>query len=62
MRQAIALSLAKRAAIRGGQVLSEAEVRSYIDQLYRCDDCQYSPDGLKISYLLPLDGIAANLK
>ena len=57
LRETIALSLARRAAIRGGQLLSEQEVRSFIDQLYRCDDCQHTPDGLKIAFSLPLDSL-----
>ena len=61
LQSSIALSLARRGAIRAGETLSAQHMQSYIDELYRCDECQFTPDGLKISFTLPIDSINAKL-
>ena len=50
IRRRIALALARRTAIRAGQALTEAQIQDLINRLYRCEDCQYSPEGGRISF------------
>ena len=50
IRQRLALSMARQTAIRAGQALNETQICDLINRLYQCDDCQYSPEGGKISF------------
>ena len=44
----LALSLARGAAISYGEVLSNDEMETVINQLFACANCNYTPDGKKI--------------
>lgn len=41
----LARSLAKRTAVRRGQVLAQAEMESLVERLFACHNPNYSPDG-----------------
>ena len=51
----LARSLASSAAIKRGKQLSEAEMRSVIDQLFACDVPYKSPNGRKCYSIIELD-------
>src|SRR5690606_26135232 len=51
-RENLARSMARRAAIKPGQKLSAAEMRTIIDQLFACTNPNYSPHGQVIFYIL----------
>ncbi len=49
----LALSMARTAAIPHGQVLSNDEMESIINQLFACSNVNYTPDGKAILCILP---------
>ena len=49
----LALSMARTAAIPHGQVLSNDEMESVINQLFACSNVNYTPDGKAILCILP---------
>ena len=49
----VALSMARSAAIPHGQVLSNDEMESVINQLFACSNVNYTPDGKTILCILP---------
>lgn len=49
----IALSLARRAAIPYGQVLTNEEMENLMNELFACSNVNYTPDGKTILYILP---------
>ena len=49
----VALSLARHAAIPYGQILSNDEMESVINQLFACSNVNYTPDGKAILCILP---------
>ncbi len=49
----VALSMARSAAIPHGQVLSNEEMESVINQLFACSNVNYTPDGKAILCILP---------
>ncbi|TAF35700.1 MAG: DNA mismatch repair endonuclease MutL [Cytophagales bacterium] len=53
----IAHSLAKRQAKKHGEVLLPLEMNKIIDELFACEQPNYSPDGQKICVLLDNDAI-----
>lgn len=53
LRAAIALSLARNAAIPQGQVLSNEEMEKIINELFSCTNVNYTPDGKAIMCILP---------
>lgn len=57
-RENMARSMARRAAIKPGQKLSAAEMRTIIDQLFACTNPNYAPHGQVIFYILTMDKIA----
>ena len=44
-RHQLALSMAKKAAIKNGEPLTEKEMRNLTDQLFACETPYYTPDG-----------------
>lgn len=53
IQKALALSLAKHAAIPQGQVLSNDEMENLINSLFSCENVNYTPDGKSILHILP---------
>lgn len=53
----LALTLAKNAAIPTGQVLTETEMSSLMDDLFATDNPNFTPDGRTIVAVLPLENI-----
>jgi len=53
IRHSLALSMARTAAIPHGQVLSNDEMESVINQLFACSNVNYTPDGKAILCILP---------
>ena len=49
----MALSLARHAAIPQGQVLSNEEMERIVNDLFRCSNVNYTPDGRAIICILP---------
>ncbi len=49
----VALSMARSAAIPRGQILSNDEMESLINQLFACSNVNYTPDGKAILCILP---------
>jgi len=54
----IARSLAKRSAVHPGQKLDDREMNTLIDQLFGCQNPNYSPDGRRTFLILDVDQIA----
>ena len=53
IQKALALSLAKHAAIPQGQILSNDEMENLINSLFSCENVNYTPDGKSILHILP---------
>lgn len=53
LHTALALSLARHAAIPIGQVLSNEEMEHLVNQLFACTNVNYTPDGQAILSILP---------
>ena len=49
----IALSLARHAAVPYGQILSNDEMESIVNELFACSNVNYTPDGKAILCILP---------
>ena len=49
----LAMSLARYAAIPQGQVLSNDEMEHIVNELFRCSNVNYTPDGRAIICILP---------
>ena len=49
----VALSLARSAAIPYGQILSNEEMESIINELFSCSNVNYTPDGKTVLCILP---------
>ena len=49
----VALSLARSAAIPYGQILSNEEMESIINELFSCSNVNYTPDGKTVLSILP---------
>jgi DNA mismatch repair protein MutL len=58
-QQRLALLIAKKAAIKEGQILSQVEMQALIEQLFACTNPNYTPEGKKIVTLLNLEQIDA---
>ena len=52
IKSALALHLAKSAAIPYGQVLDNAEMENIVNQLFTCSNVNYSPDGKPVIGIL----------
>lgn len=59
VHRSLALSLATSAAIPEGQLLSNEEMESVVNQLFACENVNYTPNGRKIIYILPQRDIEA---
>lgn len=57
IHQALALSLAKHAAIPTGQVLNNEEMENLINSLFGCQNVNYTPDGKSILHILKQEKI-----
>ena len=57
IHSAMALSLARHAAIPQGQVLSNEEMENIVSQLFACSNVNYTPDGHVIMSILSQDYI-----
>ena len=53
----LSLTLARQAAIPYGQVLSNEEMESLVNDLFACENVNYSPDGRSILAILPQQDI-----
>jgi DNA mismatch repair protein MutL len=49
----LALSLARQAAIPQGQVLTNEEMERMVNQLFACENVNYTPDGKVILAIMP---------
>jgi len=54
----VARAIAKRSSIKVGQVLTQKEMSSLIDQLFACKNPNYSPDGKRTTFILELEKIS----
>ena len=52
INQSLALSMARRAAITTGEVLSDEEMTNLVDNLFGCSNVNYTPDGKRIFGIL----------
>lgn len=57
IRKALALSLARNAAIPYGQVLSNDEMENLVNELFACANVNYAPDGNRILSILKQEEI-----
>jgi DNA mismatch repair protein MutL len=53
LAKALALTMARHAAIPQGQVLSNEEMENLINELFACSNVNYTPDGRAILGILP---------
>ncbi len=52
INHALALSLARHAAIPHGQVLSNEEMEGLVNGLFACENVNYTPDGKSVLCIL----------
>jgi DNA mismatch repair protein MutL len=57
LKENLARSLAKRAAIKAGQKLVKEEMQAIIDSLFACSTSNYSPDGMPTFFIFELSKI-----
>ena len=57
LHEAMALSMARQAAIPHGQVLSNDEMERVVNELFACTNVNYTPDGHTIIAILPQQDI-----
>jgi DNA mismatch repair protein MutL len=57
IKERISYSLAKSAAINYGKILSDREMRHMVDELFACENPNYTPSGKKTLSILNLDEI-----
>ena len=60
--QALALTMARHAAIPQGQVLNNDEMENLVNELFACSNVNYTPDGHSILAILPQQDIEQLLK
>ncbi|MDD6780036.1 MAG: DNA mismatch repair endonuclease MutL [Prevotellaceae bacterium] len=53
VHRSLALTMARAAAIPVGQILSNAEMESLVNELFTCSNVNYTPDGKAILCILP---------
>jgi DNA mismatch repair protein MutL len=58
----LARSMARRAGIKHGKSLEVDELKSVIDNLFGCDNPNFSPDGRPVFYILGLEKIEESFK
>lgn len=61
-RDNMARAMAKQSCIKSGDILSEDEMKSLIDQLFGCENPNYSPNGQLTFFILDLGRIASFFK
>ena len=61
VNRALALSLARHAAIPRGQVLTNEEMENLVNQLFTCTDVNRTPDGQSILTIIPQQDIEQRL-
>lgn len=61
IHESLALSLARQAAIPYGQILSNLEMEELVNDLFRCPNPKYTPDGKSILYILSQTDIERQL-
>lgn len=59
LRGPVALALARSAAIRGGAVLTPAEMESIVADLFRCKEPSFTPDGLPVLTVIGNDELSS---
>jgi len=57
IKEAVALQMARGAAIPYGQVMSNAEMESLVNELFACQNVNYTPDGKPVMNILRQDMI-----
>ena len=62
LNSALALSMARHAAIPQGQVLNNDEMENLVNELFACSNVNYTPDGRPILGILPQHDIENLLK
>ncbi len=62
LHERLALTMAKRVAIVSGQVLSQEEMTSLVEQLFKTDMPSHTPDGKNIIYIMPDTEIGRNFR
>ena len=50
--------MARQTAIKSNQKLQDEEMESIVNQLFQCEDSQYSPIGKKIIQVFPKEMIS----
>jgi DNA mismatch repair protein MutL len=58
----LARSLARRAAVRKGQVLAQAEMESLVERLFICHNPNYSPDGSTTFFIFETSKIETHFR
>jgi len=59
LRENLARALARRAALKAGQVLAREEMQALIDNLFVCSTPNYAPDGKPTFFIFELNKIEA---
>ncbi len=62
MHETISLSMARMTAIPYERALSSVEMKNLADEIFACSECNHTPDGKTIIYVLPDDEILRKLK
>ena len=61
-KENLARSMAKRSAVKQDHVLHSEEINSIVDQLFACENPNYTPDGQSTFIILGLDQIDSFFK
>ncbi len=62
LNRRVALSVARNAAIKYGRVLNVSEMEQLVADLLRLPNPNYTPDGKRVLYILPMDSITKNFQ
>jgi DNA mismatch repair protein MutL len=62
LHASLAQSMARHAAIPQGQVLNNDEMERLINELFACENVNYTPDGHPILYIIPHDDIEQHFR
>lgn len=62
LHASLAQSMARHAAIPQGQVLSNDEMERLINELFACENVNYTPDGHPILYIIPHNDIEQHFR
>lgn len=58
LREPLALSMARSAAVGSSQALSQTEMESIVADLFRCSEPSFTPDGLPVMAIIDNDELA----